>query len=442
MKVDRLWVAWIVLLVFVFAVMLVSGVTGNYYLYNLPFLAWFFPIAFALLSLLSVLHVKKTWAAWLFSVIFFLFVFSAFNSYDFSSFVRDLDFSLGYYYHPAFGQTIGIFSALFSAVQVIFFPLLFFIARKRSWPAGLQTLLMINAFLFALSAYWGFLGGFGVIESNYYSLESELIPPSPYYLFLGEAASFSILCFLLNAVILLFIALAAVFLEKMALLKEKNLVYCLAISIAVLYFAGCMLMASFVLEGNRSMLTYNFSEKCSAEVYQRWTPEYAEQMKALNSESVNQELDSYVSGEYRYLDEFGHESAILDKEYVRAGLMKSQLESQRRREFYDCFYELKAKTDFGPADLVFPLMFLPTGLACLVFSRKVFTKKKYANEALEKGFMFAGITLLYYGILLIAAGSYYSGLALLSAIPLALLAAHWLGWRPSFLKKKQPKAKS
>ncbi|MFH1235189.1 MAG: hypothetical protein V1493_06265 [Candidatus Diapherotrites archaeon] len=342
-------------------------------------------------------------------------------------------------------QVIG-YPYYFSSFLVCFFFLLvfsalFFIAKKRSKNEFLQNIFMIAAFFFGVFAYYNFFTPF-------------LLPPdigwSYDYPFsaLSSFVKAVVPVLLLNAAVLLFVVLGAVLFEKLKGQADKHAVYCTSLFVGVLFLMECFIFSNVMIVAAQLSVSEPAYGHCQDFFASQWTPQYQKSVIESHTESAEMQVDGWAAGQYSdersraYVDALG-------TDFLKNSILAGDLERDAQRLFNSCLGEQFRESGLPDDSFVQGVYFVLLSIVCFLFSRLVFTRERFRLEVMEKGTIIAGVLLWFGGMVSLNLPYLYFTDGLLAFVfslflPLAVLvpAAHWLGWRPSFLKKKQPKAKS
>jgi hypothetical protein len=377
-------------------------------------------------------------AAVLFCILGYLFNYNSWYPNDFLRVFFEQSYlvqAIGYPYY---------FSSFLVCIFFLFvFSALFFIAKKRSKSEFLQNLFMVTAFFFGIFAYWNFFTPFLLPPEIGWSYD---YPFSSLRSFIGAVLP----VLLLNAVVLLFVVLGAAFFEKLRGPANKHAVYCAAIFVGVLLLLECFIFSNAIIVAAQLSVSEPAYGNCQAFLASQWTPQYQKSVIESHTESAEMQVDGWAAGQYS--DERSRAYVYaLGTDFLKYSILADDLERDAQRLFNACLGEQFRESGLPSDSLVQGSYFLIVAIVCFLFSRLVFTREKFKLAVMEKGAIFAGALLWISGIVCLSQAYYYdfngSGeigeiAPILLIIGGLVLAAHWLGWHPQFLKKKQPKAKS
>jgi len=378
---------------------------------------------------------REKLVTWLLAGILFLLVAANYQTWSFQSPVV--------YGHYRLWQMLGFNYTPVFLYMFFLFPVFYFLSKKFTDLKLLQNVLLISSFIIPTFFFLHFVGWSENLAWNFnydYALFEGYTSPYESIWFEGLPASW-FPTVLLVSVLVIFMALGSVLLDKLKMLSNHYLSHSAALSVAMLFFLFCALLGSGIYKSHLNRVTYELNDFCVAKTAQRWTPQYVEQVKAERLPRVEQELQEMLSGE-RPLP---NNRPILDPEYAKFALLESELRFQFAKEHRACFWEAKEKINFARPEYVTSALFVPIGIACLLFSFKIFRRKGFANIVLEKGFLYAGAIMWVFGfssIFFMFEFTQFTGYQLalfaftLSLVALALF-CYILGWRPKLPKLRK-----
>ena len=345
----------------------------------------------------------------------------------------------------SFWKLFGLNTEPFFLYFLFLFPALYFLAKRfTSWNT-VKNALLVNSFLLPVYFFFQFVN----VESNYLFYPNDplvIFNLSPH----GLSPSYGLPqtwfpYLLLVTTMVLLLALIAVFSEKLKSLKNGYFKWSLVLSLAILFFLECLLISYGTYESNSQMLSRWASNTCFERVSATWTPGYMEGLKPKLLQQAEEHVRLVKSGELR-VD--GVET-VFGSEYLKHEFIRNQMITEFNEQYFKCTRDALSKAAFPKPELVTSLILIPVSIVCVLFSLKVFRKKRFANPVLEKGFLVAAIPiwslgvsdLLAPGVLGVAYDSaFYPVLDLLALILSASIifpVAYWLGFWPKRLKRKR-----
>jgi hypothetical protein len=255
--------------------------------------------------------------------------------------------------------------------------------------------------------------------------------------------------FLLTAVVILFVALSAVFWEKIRGRLDIHSLYCLALFVGFLLFTACCIMSATLVVSLKLSGAESANSYCDVFVSKTWTPQYTQSLIEKYSAGAEKTIENSVSGP-RADEESREYVRIVGVDFLKHRFLSQALDLEAKKLQRSCVQERFKQSGLPDDSFIQGVYFVLLSIVFFLFSRLVFTREKFKLAVMEKGAIFAGTLLWVWGIFCLFEVYYYGvnvygEIGQSIRIPLILgelvLAAYWLGWRHSFLKKKQQKTK-
>jgi|GEM_PF-6025427 len=329
----------------------------------------------------------------------------------------------------SFWRLFGLSVEPYFLYFLFLFPVLYFLANRFTSSRTLKNVLLVNSFL--LPAYFFFQ----FVKASENISYPAAYPPYSQLLglditwFQGMQPSWFPF-FLLTTVLVLLLALVAVFSEKLKLLKNAYLKWGLVLSIAIIFFLECSLVSFGVYDSNSRLFSSLVSENCAKKVSANWTPRYLDELKPKLLQRAEETIQLVNLGKIRT---FGAEK-VFGPEYLRYKYVHNELHAEFNKQYYACARDIFSKTGFPKPEFVRGLIFIPASIVCLLFSLKVFRRKPFASPVLEKGFLVAAIPLWSAGIANLSTPTLF---AFIVSVAVIVPVAYWLGLWPGFPERKK-----